>query len=185
MAITLYKFILETYSETELLVLCESDDKLKEVKAEFSDSLSLGEKTRRLIDFCGRRGLSEALRHKIKDERKEQWENYKMPEKDPDSNIGRMQENKREVEGIFKELKAIETMDIQEKESEASSDTTHPLTQDEFELKKWFSENLDTDEQVFFLTSALFSGLEKHEFMKLYDGINDGLQADEKREEKK
>jgi len=109
MTITLHKFILETFSETELLVFCDNNDEFEKIKAEFSNTMPLGEKTRRLINFCKRHGLSEVLRDKIKDERKEQWENYKMPEKDPISNMEKMRKNKRETKNIHRDFNTIKT----------------------------------------------------------------------------
>ncbi|MGC1377744.1 MAG: hypothetical protein WA821_16045 [Anaerolineales bacterium] len=186
MTTTFQQFIVETFSETELLILCDSDDALQKVKAEFSESMPLGEKVRRLIGFCKRRRLTGILWVKVKEERKEQWAAYQMPDKEPDSPVGQMRENLREVEGIFREIKSIENMDSQAVSPEGPVDKTHPLAQGDAEVKKWFAEELNTDEQVFLLTAALFSGLEKHEFMQIYDGINLGLQAPaEKVEENK
>ena len=180
--ITLYDFIIKTFDEDELLRLCDSNDELKKVHAKFSQSMSLGVKVSTLIKFCERRGLSEVLREKVKEERETLWENHQVQADAPTSNVGRMRETKKEVNDVFKEIKTFETMDAQIEDSEDSRDTTHPLSRGESELKKWFAETLNTDEQVFFLTSALFSGLEKHEFLKLYDGINEGLQAEEEQE---
>jgi hypothetical protein len=177
MATTFQQFIVETFSESELLILCESDEQLQKVKAEFSDSMGLGEKVRRLIGFCKRHRLSSILWVKVKEERKEQWVVYQMPDKEPDSPVGQMRENSKEVEGIFREIKAIENMDTQAVSPNMSLDKTHPLTQGDAEVKKWFAEELNTDEQVFLLAATLFSGLEKHEFMQIYDGINQGLQT--------
>ena len=177
MATTLQQFIVETFSETELLVLCESDEQLDKVKAEFSDTMGLGEKVRRLIGFCKRHRLSGILWVKVKEERKEQWVAYQMPDKEPDSPVGQMRENTKEVEGIFREIKAIENMDSQSISPAGPVDKTHPLAQGDTEVKKWFAEELSTDEQILLLTATLFSGLEKHEFAQIYDGINQGLQA--------
>ena len=127
MTITLHEFILKTFNETELLILCDSDGELKNVKAEFSNSMSLGEKIRRLIYFCERRGLSEVLRRKIKEERRNQWGAYQMPEDKPASDVEKMRENRKEVESTFKELKAIDGMDIQMETSKASGNTTKSL----------------------------------------------------------
>ena len=180
--ITLYDFIIKTFDEDELLRLCDSNDEIKKVHAKFSKSMSLGVKIGTLIKFCERRGLSEVLREKVKEEREVLWESHQVQEDEPTSNAGRMREAKKEVTDIFKEIKTIETMDAQIEDSEDARNTTHPLSLGESELTKWFAETLNTNEQVFFLTSALFSGLEKHEFLQLYDGINEGLQVEEEQE---
>ncbi|MGC1377743.1 MAG: hypothetical protein WA821_16040 [Anaerolineales bacterium] len=83
MTTTLQQFMVETFSETELLILCESDEQLQKAMVEFSDSMSLAEKVRRLINFCKRRGLSGILWAKVREERKEQWAAHQMPGNEP------------------------------------------------------------------------------------------------------
>ena len=179
MQITFHQFIIKTYDETDLLLLCDSHDNFKDAKAEFSQEMSIKEKARRLIDYCEKHGFFDDLWNKVKEERPIPWKEYKMPLEKPTSSVGRMRENLKEAGNVYKELKSIEKMDTQvEPMDGTTSNKTHPLAQDVVELKKWFAESLDTDEQVLFLTAALFSGIEKHEFLSLYDGINQGLQPE-------
>lgn len=75
---TLYDFILQTFDETELLMLCDSDVDLKKAKADFGNFMPVREKVRRLISFCERHGFSKLLAYKVKQARSGPWETYQM-----------------------------------------------------------------------------------------------------------
>ena len=158
---TLHEFVLETFSETELLIFCDNNDEFKKIKAEFSNTMPLGEKTRRLINFCKRHGLSEVLRDKIKDERKEQWGNYKMPEKDPVSNMEKMRENKRETENIHRDFNAIKTQ-------KSSLRIVNEGRKSEEKLKVFISYATEDKKNAL----ALYEHLQKNDFQPWIDRLD-------------
>lgn len=164
--------MVKTYNESELLEFCDSREKFKDVKADFSNNMPLRDKVRRLIEYCDRHSFSQDLWDEVKKARPESWEEYEMPNEKPTSDA-------EHAQGVISGMMSSARQGYSQAESvKTHHDTTHPLLKDEKVLKKWFSENLDPDEQIFFLTAVLFSGVEKHEFLSLYEGINQELQPD-------
>jgi len=54
---------------------------------------------------------------------------------------------------------------------EDAEESAHPLTGDLQAVNQWFVEELGTNEQVFVIAAALFSGLERQELMGIYDDM--------------
>ena len=100
---TLYDFILQTFDEAELLALCDNDQELKKAKVDFSMSMPMGEKVRRLINFCERHGLESLLRSHLKQARSMQWERHNM---DGDNNRYVVKKPLTDGEADFSEMLA-------------------------------------------------------------------------------
>lgn len=175
------KLIIEAFDDDDLTIFCH--DHFSEVAERFSAGMRKDVKALQLVTYCYRHEQVGLLIDKIKAENSEKYEKYKT-----------LLESGEEAPSILEEIRA-ETSEIAEAfepmsraeshrrrvstETGVAEKTDHPLAGSSQEVKRWFVEKLDPEEQVFVVTAALFSGLKRQELMGLYDGVSSVLRPTE------
>ena len=163
-----------------LLVQAYSRDELKILAGDISgnDELVLSDKGTieiwafELISWCGRQNKIIILIDSIKKGRPEIYKEYEAKmEKKTESPLDEIQREGKEIEAALGALKAGGT-----KQKAVSSgpgkprQSKHPLIGRQSSIHVWFSK-LDTEQQVFVTSAALFSGLQRDELMSLYSDL--------------
>jgi hypothetical protein len=173
----------KSFNDDELTELCV--DYFDEVTDSFGSGMTKKKKVIELVTYFKRRGELDELLEKVKAKRPTQYEKYETQLKsseDSSSVLQNIQEEVSEYEEVFG------SMDVEEsprrrvtKAADSAQDTAHPLAGDLPEIKQWFLNELNHDEQVFVITAALFNGLERQELMGVYQNVLGILKPTENR----
>jgi hypothetical protein len=172
------KLILEAYDEQELTVFCH--DYFREVVERFGTGMSKSEKAFRLVAYCDRREQLRVLLARIEAERPEKYENYRKRLEGGEQAPSVLEEIQAETSEYADVLEPMGHTESRRKRAAAATESTqesdHPLAGNPQEVKRWFLEDLSSDEQIFIVTAALFSGLERQELMAIYGDVLRTLQ---------
>ena len=144
------ELILEAFSEDEFSLLC--NDHFKPLATnELAKSMTQLEKVSRLVAYCERQEKIRFLLDTVKKQ-----------------NPGKFAKYEAQVE-IGEGLGTEPVLPSGVRLSSAQTATAaHPLRGEAAEVRRWFADELGADEQIFAITAALFSGLERRELMDLY-----------------
>ena len=172
------KLILEAYDEQELTVFCY--DYFHEVIERFGTGMSKSEKAFQLVAYCDRREQLRVLLERIEAERPEKYEIYRESlegSEEAPSVLDEIQAGASEYADVLEPMGHVES---RRKRAAAATGSTqvsdHPLAGSPQEVKRWFLQDLSSDEQIFLVTAALFSGLERRELMSIYRDVLSTLQ---------
>ena len=115
------------------------------------------------------------LLEKVKAKRPTQYEKYETQSKSSEGSssvLQDIQEEASEYEEVFGQMNAEGPSRRREyAAADSAQDIAHPLAGDPQEIRQWFLNKLNHDEQVFVVTAALFSGLERQELMAVYQDV--------------
>jgi hypothetical protein len=172
------KLILEAYDEQELTVFCH--DYFHEVIEYFGTGTGKSEKAFQLVTYCDRREQLRVLVDRIKAERPEKYEKYRArleSEEEAPSVLEEIQAETSEYADVLEPMGQIESRrKCATAATESTQESDHPLAGSPQEIKRWFLADLSSDEQIFVVTAALFSGLERQELMAIYGDVLRALQ---------
>lgn len=164
------KLLIEAFDDGELTIFCH--DHFREVVEHFGEGMSKSDKAFQLVTYCDRREQLEALMDRIKDERPGKFEKYEAQlasGEDAPSVLDEIRAEASEYAEMFEPVSRVESSRKRtQTESGVTPETVHPLASSPREVKRWFMQELKSDEQVFVVTAALFSGLERQELMGIY-----------------
>jgi hypothetical protein len=171
------ELILEAYGDQELTVFCY--DYFREVIERFGSGMSKSEKAFQLVAYCERREQLGILLDKVKAERPEKYEKYRARLEGGEEAPSVLEEIQAETSEYADVLEPMGQESRRKRVATATQSTPgsdHPLAGGPQGVKRWFLEDLSSDEQIFVVTAALFSGLERRELMSLYQDVLNTLQ---------
>jgi len=172
------KLILEAFDEEELTLFCH--EYFGEVIERFGSGMGKSAKVLQLVTYCDRREELDTLLEKIRAERPKKYEKYlaqlESGEGAP-SVVEEIRAGANEYAEMFESMSTAESHRRRVRaEADSAQGTTHPLAGSQQEVKRWFLMELEPDEQIFVITAALFSGLERQELMGIYKDVVSTLQ---------
>lgn len=159
-------FIGQALSEDEFNLLC--DDHYQEVKLSFSDNYPYIRKISILVSFCDRHGKIDDLKTHLSELNAAKFEEFReqleQAEKHGFSPLRSDQSSSLNQQ--FESLMQMGSQPATAIKTEPSNQD-HPLARDKTEIRRWFN-SLPPDDQIFVVTAALFTGLERQDFMDVY-----------------
>ena len=176
------EFIRDYFNEEDLDTLCF--DYFHEVTERFGTGMSKNTKIMQLVTYFDHRGKLDELLEKIKGERPEQYEEYKAQLGSKDgSDVLELDEVRAQASGLEEMLGPMDAEDLTLRHESVTPDSsggaTHLLAGTLQEIKQWFLNEIGYEEQIFVITAAMFSGLERQELMTIYKDVLDILKPDD------
>ncbi len=161
------KILINSYSKDELVTL--ATDITGNAEGVFSDGGTIETKARELVEWCSRRKKIQFLIDQIKKDRLETYKDYEQQlEEKSESPLESVRSAGEGIKEIYGELKSTEIRKENASTEDASTHRRrHPLAGRQSSIHSWF-EKLKPDEQVFVVSAALFSELQRDELMYLY-----------------
>jgi len=167
------RLIAEGFSDGELTTFCH--DYFGEVIEYFGSGMSKNDKVLQLVTYCDRREELESLLEKVQAERPKKYEKYEAQLEGGEDAPSILEEIRAEASEYAEVFGPVGRAELHRErvstERDVAQETGHPLAGDPQEIKTWFLKELDPEEQVFVVTAALFSGLERQELIDLYSGV--------------
>lgn len=178
---TIRQLIVEAFDDTGLTTFCH--DYFHEVRDQFSDTMGKDVKAMHLVDYCDRHERMTFLFDCVKQENPDKFAKYEKlltsAEIDTKTDLDKV---KRQTNELAEVLHTARTLDETSRRSQTQEavKNAHPLAGSPAEVRQWFLNDLTETQQVFVLTAALFSGLERGELMELFEAAKDILQPSER-----
>jgi hypothetical protein len=164
------ELIVEAFNNEELVIFCS--DHFREAADSFSPKMGKREKAFLLVEYCYRHEGLALLLEKIKAERPKKYEKYQAQlegGEEAASVLEEIREGASQYADVFESMSPAEPPRKRPSmESPSTQETTHPLAGGLPVVKGWFLKELAPREQIFVMTVALFSGLERQELMGIY-----------------
>lgn len=172
--IAIREFIAESFSDQELNTFCQTH--FGEVILDFGSRMGRRDKADMLVGYCDRRGVIDSLLEKLETERPNKYGKLKdrleREEQEDSSRLEEVRTGANEYEEILGRKDRTRILPSQEQaESALAQGSDHPLTGELPEVKHWFLEKLEPDQQVFIVAAALFNGLERKDLMDIYQDM--------------
>ena len=163
------ELVLDALSEDEFILLC--DDHFPEVHARWSSTTSWQMKVREMVTYCGRQERLDELLKQVEAKNPKKYEKYRKElQKAPQSSL--LDEVRAKASEFEEELESSVHVEPAQRRASAKTgparDVPHPLDGDLPEIKQWFLEKRDPEEQVLLVAATLFSGLERQELLGIY-----------------
>jgi hypothetical protein len=179
----LRKVLVEAYNRDELRILATDISGNDEIV--FSANGTIETWAGELISWCGRRNKSLILIDSIKKGRPEVYKEYESKlEKKTGSQWDEIQTETKDIEEA---VGALRTRGTKQRavsgEAGKPHKSKHPLAGSKSTVHAWFRK-LDTEQQVFVTSAALFSGLQRDELISLYRDLQTVLGVSEEPEKK-